>query len=275
MQQTNPLKEAIFFFALTLGLSYFVFWGPLALSQTPAISFVDGTTGPVWAIVLFVTGGFVPSLVAVFLTWKWEGTHGLRRLGARIIQFKIGWRGYLAAVVIVILGTLGQLVIIRLLGQTFDLTLFVAQLGSLLPLIILGPLSEEIGWRGYALDRLQTKWNALVSSVIVGVGWGLWHWPLFHLIGTSQHELGIPFLGFVCGVTALSVLFTWLHNNTGGSIWTAIFFHWIYTYTAQVIASGVSRSPAYNWLEYSPYVIIAVIIVALWKPKTLTWAKRI
>jgi membrane protease YdiL (CAAX protease family) len=44
------------------------------------------------------------------------------------------------------------------------------QLGNFLPLLILGPLSEEIGWRGYALERLQTRWNALTSSLMVGLG---------------------------------------------------------------------------------------------------------
>ena len=70
--------------------------------------------------------------------------------------------------------------------------LFLAQLGSFLPLLIIGPLSEEIGWRGYALERLQTRWNALTSSLIVGLVWALWHLPLFMMVGTSQYEFGRP-----------------------------------------------------------------------------------
>jgi membrane protease YdiL (CAAX protease family) len=269
MSKTNAVTEAFVFFGLTLGLSYLVFWGPLAVFQIPTISFVRGMMGPVWAIVLFITGGFVPSLVGLFLTWKQEGAAGLRDLGRRILQVNIGWRWYLAAVLVVILATTGQLIIIRLMGQAFDMTLFVAQLGSVLPLVILGPLSEEIGWRGYALDRLQTKWSALTSSLILGLGWGLWHLPLFAMLGTSQHELAIPFVGFLVGLMAVSVLFTWLHNNTAGSIWTAIFFHWIYTYSAQVVSSGVTRSVLYNWLEYVPYLLIAVMVVLFWKPQAL------
>ena len=266
MSKTNAVKEASVFFGLTLGLSYFVFWGPLAFFQIPTVSFVRSTTGPVWAIVLFIGGGFVPSLVGVFLTWKQEGMAGLRRLGRRIVQFNIGWRWYLAAVLMVVLATGGQLAIVRLLGQTFDMTLFVVQLGSVLPLLILGPLSEEIGWRGYALDRLQTKWNAQVSALIVGLGWGLWHGPLFAMVGASQHELAIPFVGFVGSVMLQSILYTWLHNNTAGSIWTAIFFHWVNTYMGQVVASGVTRSVLYNWLEYVPYLVIAIIVVLRWRP---------
>ena len=61
-------KEAYIFLGLTLGLSYFVFWGPLAVFKIPAISFVDNTRGPAWAIALFILGGFVPSLTGIFLT---------------------------------------------------------------------------------------------------------------------------------------------------------------------------------------------------------------
>jgi len=234
--KSNVLKEVFLFFGLTLGLSYLVFWGPLAFFQIPTVSFVREVTGPGWAIALYIVGGFVPSLVALFLIWRQQGVSGLRHLGRRMLQFRIGWRWYLAAVAVVVIATLGQLATISLLGQTFDLALFPAQLGSAIPLIVLGPLSEEIGWRGYALDRLQTRWNALVSSLMVGLVWGLWHGPLFYMVGTSQHELAMPFIGFIGGLVAVSVLFTWLHNSTHGSIWTAMFFHWVYSYSVQVVA---------------------------------------
>ncbi len=268
-KKSKALKEAALFFALTLGLSFFVFWGPLAFFQVPAISFVSGVAGPSWAIALYILGGFVPSLVAVLMTGVLEGRPGLGRLGRRIIQFKIGWRWYFAALALVVLATLAQLLIISLLGLSFDSSVFVAQLGSLLPLLVLGPLSEEIGWRGYALDRLQTRWTPLVSSLLVGLAWGLWHFPLFKIPGTSQQVLQIPFIGFLVGILSVSVLFTWLHNNTGLSIWTAIFFHWIYTYAAQVVASGVTRTPLYNWIEYLPYVIEAVLVVVIWRSQLL------
>ena len=48
-------------------------------------------------------------------------------------------------------------------------------------------------------------------------------------------------------------------------VWTAIFFHWVYTYAAQVVASGVTRSPLYNWLEYTPYMLAALVVALLWR----------
>ena len=191
-------------------------------------------------------------------------------MGQRIIQFKLGWRWYVFTFLIVIAGTAGQLTINKLIGNTFSGVPFWAQLGNFLPLLILGPLSEEIGWRGYALGRLQTRWNALTSSLIVGLVWGLWHLPLFMIAGTSMHELGLPFIGFLVGFMAISILYTWLYNNTKQSLWSAILLHWLYTCAFQVISTSVTRSPLYNWLEYLPYVIMAVIVVLIWKPQTLS-----
>jgi membrane protease YdiL (CAAX protease family) len=270
VKSTKTVKDAYVFLGLTLAFSYFVFWGPLALFKIPTISFVSDVKGPAWAIALFLIGGFVPSLLAIFLTWKKEGLAGLRILGQRILQFKLGWRWYVFTFMVVIIGTAGQLTINKLLGNTFNGYLFWAQLGSFLPLLIIGPLSEEIGWRGYALERLQTRWNALTSSLIVGLVWALWHLPLFMMVGTSQYELGIPFIGFLVNLMASSILYTWLYNNTKQNLWSAILLHWLYTYTAQVLLSGVTRSPLYNWLEYLPYVIMAVVVVLIWKPQSLS-----
>ena len=274
MKSAKAVKEAYTFMGLTLAFSYFIFWGPLVLFRVPTISFVSEVKGPTWAVTLFVAGGFVPSLVAIFLTWSNEGLLGIRALGRRIIQFKLGWCWYLFTFLTVIAGTAGQLTINKLLGNTFDGTFFIKQVGSFLPLLILGPLSEEIGWRGYTLERLQTRWNALSSSLIIGLVWALWHLPLFMMVGTSQRESGIPFIGFLINLMASSVLYTWLYNNTKQSLWSAILLHWLYSYAAQVVSSGVTRSPLYNWLEYLPYVVMAAIVVLTWKPQTLSRSQK-
>ena len=270
MANRGALKEALFFSIITLGCSYVIFWGPLAVFKVPTISFVSETHGPVWAIILFMLGGFVPSLVALILTALHEGRAGVQSLGRRFTHFHIGLRWYLAMVAVVLLGTAGQIALNLLEGYGFDFSIFLAQLPSFLPLIIIGPISEEFGWRGYLLPRLQNRWNALTSSLVVGTIWALWHLPLFYIPGTSQRELHLPFLGFLAGLIALSIIMTWINNNTSNSIWAAVFFHWIYTYAAQVQSTGVTRSPFFNRLEYLPYIVIALLVVVIWKPAHLS-----
>ena len=94
------------------------------------------------------------------------------------------------------------------------------------------------------------------------------------IAGTSMHELGLPFIGFLVGFMAISILYTWLYNNTKQSLWSAILLHWLYTCAFQVISTSVTRSPLYNWLEYLPYVIMAVIVVLIWKPQTLSRTQK-
>lgn len=97
---------------------------------------------------------------------------------------------------------------------------------SLLPqviVILLISLGEEFGWRGFALPRLQKRLSALNSSLILGVIWGIWHYPGF-LIGAGV-PLDMPFAVFVLWTVLAAILMTWVYNNTGGSVLSAILMH--------------------------------------------------
>ena len=95
-----------------------------------------------------------------------------------------------------------------------------------------GPMGEELGWRGFALPRLQQHRNALDASIFLGLIWGLWHLPLYFVPGTGQSEMlgtgtspAFAIGGFLGWTIGLSVLFTWLFNQTGGSLIVVIRFH--------------------------------------------------
>jgi hypothetical protein len=98
-------------------------------------------------------------------------------------------------------------------------------------LTILAGLGEEFGWRGFAMPRLQARYNALVSSIIIGVLWGIWHIPLFLVEGTIQHDwtmdasLVPAVLGYMAFLIAWSIQYTWVFNNTKGSVLLAAVLH--------------------------------------------------
>mgnify|MGYP001262147068 CR=1 FL=1 len=134
-----------------------------------------------------------------------------------------------------------------------------------------GPVAEEFGWRGYALDRLQARFNATVSSVLIGVIWGLWHLPLFFMKGQDMYH-NVPILGFVLGTVFLSILFTWIYNNTNGSILAALLFHTMgnlshFIFPAMSTAIGGLISVILN-------VIFVTLIMVIYGPKRLSRYKE-
>lgn len=132
-----------------------------------------------------------------------------------------------------------------------------------------GPFFEELGWRGYALDQLQARWNALVASVILGTIWALWHLPLFFFKDTLHYVQGVwsPwFWLFMVGIIPAAVIYTWIFNNTQRSTLAAIFFHFMsnVTYELANVTDGTNLYATLLW------IVAAVVVVALWGAPTLT-----
>ncbi|MBE9070542.1 CPBP family intramembrane metalloprotease, partial [Leptolyngbya cf. ectocarpi LEGE 11479] len=111
---------------------------------------------------------------------------------------------------------------------------------------ILGPI-EEFGWRGLALPLLQRRFVPILSALLLGGIWGIWHLPAFLLSGTPQSAWS--FTPFLVGSVALSVMVTPLFNASRGSLLLPYLFH------LQLI------NPI--WPDAQPYDIIFVVAVAL------------
>ncbi len=154
------------------------------------------------------------------------GMPAIKDLLTRLIRWRVSPVWYAAALLATGVLSLVSIGIHLLFGGTH-------QVGELLTLNNLGPsllfqifffwLTEETAWRGFALPRLQAKYNALTASLILGVLWGLWHIPLLFIPGSFQSS--VPFAGFVLSAIATSILMTWLFNHSRGSVLVAAVFH--------------------------------------------------
>lgn len=136
--------------------------------------------------------------------------------------------------------------------------------------LVMGPLSEELGWRGFALDQLQSKWTALVSSLVLGGFWWSWHFPLFYTTGMVQNEWGfgtLRFWTFAAGVFAQSILYTWVYNNTGRSILAVILLHFMSNSTLNLLLPISGRTSLFSTILL---VVAAIVVVITWGAKTLT-----
>ncbi len=167
-----------------------------------------------------------PALAAMIVSQVTYGKTGIQDLNKGLIRWRVGLVWYLVAVLgAAILLIMGQ-VLTKLLGLT--VTIAVPQV-NLSPYIIfsfainfLANTCEEIGWRGFALPHLQKRYNALLSTLIVGTLWGLWHLPLVFLVGNSMSEF--PLLWFI-SIVADAFIYTWIYNSTKGSILLVALLH--------------------------------------------------
>jgi membrane protease YdiL (CAAX protease family) len=118
---------------------------------------------------------------------------------------------------------------------------------------------EELGWRGFALPRLQARYNALTSSLLLGVIWTIFHLPLFFTVtGSSQTDWSIT--SFLVSTIAMTVLYTWMFNNTRGSVFMAYLFHAAANTWSQVFSVDHANQ-SLNWIITGLLVLAAVVVV--------------
>lgn len=256
------------YFALALGWTW--------LFSIPAIPLSRGEmTGAV--TVLRILSGIGPAVAALVLLYGKDTPQYRREYWRRLVDFRripLQWLGV----------ALLTVPAVTLLAASADRLLGGAGLGleaaagaldqplSILPfalfILVFGPLPEELGWRGYALDKLQNGRSALGATLIVGAAWVLWHIPLFFVEGTYQHGLGvgtIPFLNFNLGLIVSSVLYTWIFNNTGRSTLAAILFHFSQNFTGELF----ELSTRAEIISLALTLFLAILVIAFWGSKTL------
>ena len=148
-----------------------------------------------------------------------------------------------------------------------------------------GPVGEEFGWRGYALPKLQSKYGALIASLVIGTVWGVWHLPDFFapmgVLSAMVSAVGLVFiLPYTLGTIANAIFMTWLYNKSKGSALIAgIVWHAAIDFWAPIILSDSSLraaqegthlptiAPALYMAVLAVLVIAAVILAAATKGK--------
>jgi membrane protease YdiL (CAAX protease family) len=179
---------------------------------------------------LFLGWGFIAA--ALLMTGLTLGRAGVVALLRRYLIWRVDWQWYAVAFLLYPAIFVGAIALNAAwtgtpvdFGATMASQFFGA--GAGLPLFILPFFlfeaianGEEMGWRGYVLPRLQVRHSALVASLILGLIWGVWHLPKF--LGAAG---GGSFGLLMVKVFADAILYTWLYNNTRGSLLLVTIFH--------------------------------------------------
>jgi membrane protease YdiL (CAAX protease family) len=178
-----------------------------------------------------------PALAAICMTAITQGRGGILSFLRRCIRWRVGLRWYM----VVLLGVPAMLLLaalllpgafsaLRLPGSSF----WLSYPAWYMVYLVGGPLGEEPGWRGFALPHLERRAGPLMGTFLLGALWSVWHLPLFLIPGTDQYaiSLGTGLAGHLSGfamfalwVGALAIIFTWIFNNTYGSLLLAMLLH--------------------------------------------------
>ena len=249
------------------------------MRRHPLVTFFLLAYGLTWAIQIPVAAGvlegsgwravtWVPAIAALLAAALTGARGALRELGSRLVRWRVGWQWYL----VVILGpaafSLAVAGVYTLLGGSWSEAAPPALLeGSLLflPLFLLiltltDGLGEELAWRGFALPRLLTRYNALVASVVLGVIWALWHLPLLWTEGNGMFHLPVWLL--LLDLTAKSILFTWVFLHTRGSVLIAMLFHGatnLFLVSPEVASTGDLELPVLAMV--GKWVLVGIVLV--------------
>jgi membrane protease YdiL (CAAX protease family) len=222
------------FFVMAYAFSWIV-WSPWVLGEDGAQVLPPGLSVPTSAARLLLAAGILagPSLSAVIMTATTEGRDGVRRLLGRLALWRVGMPWYLFSLLgvplIMLLGTMiysGNLPNLGALGGPSYLLSYLATYVFVMALG--GPLFEEIGWRGFALARMEALHGPLLASVILGVLWALWHLPEFLVPSWAASSGGGGILGitlFIVTAITFTIVITWVFNNTRASVLLAILVH--------------------------------------------------
>jgi uncharacterized protein len=218
-------------------------------------------------LVLFIfIGGSMPSILAILFTGILHGKAGVKALLKRLVIWRVNPLWYIFALLFVFIIYYLPYLICNLLGDNFPL--YIAKQYYLIPIhflgafIFWGPLGEEFGWRGYVLPRLQARFNPIISSIILGLIWAVWHLPLFYISNSSQY--GNSFVSYIMQVVGFSIFYTWIYNNTKGSLLLACLYHAASNYTSNVIRMHPSHINATKYFIISNIFYLVFLSMAVW-----------
>jgi len=267
---TEPTKSEtrnlVLFYIVTLAFTWF-FWISEALA-------LQGRLGPS-AFTNFILSDNNPAawgpLIGAFVLTYWTTRKtGIIKLLKRAVDYRFNKVWLIPTILYwpVIMGV--GLLAASLAGEELPALDWVANpliLGVYFVQVLLfqGPLQEEFGWRGYALDRLQSRFSALISSIILGLMWGVWHLPYLFWIGDEViYEL---LWAFMLSNIIISIGMTWLYNNTGGSLLVALLHHTMFNFSNYLFPALETQTGS---MVYTILMIVGMIVmIRVWGSKRL------
>lgn len=217
---------------------------------------------------LVFTLGAGPLIAALVVTWATGGHRGLGDLWRRTKKWRVGARWYgivlLVPVVLALVSLTAGVLVGGLRPSSYSPLLPLAYfVPFLVYMLVFTGLTEEPGWRGFALPHLQARYSAVKSSWILGALWGVWHFPFiiyFNLEAGLPAPALIPILvGLVLGIVGWTIVNTWIYNSTE-SVFLMILLHGWYNTVNSYLVLASQNALAQTLSGILPWALALVLL---------------
>lgn len=243
-------NSVIAFLALTFTISFlsFILMTTISGAQTP-----QSPSGlPVWLIAIWSPN------IAALIIWGLKNEF-ISKIKIVFSLPDFSWWLLLSLIPLLIASVILLMEVKK--GNTIEWSNF--ELRFLLPLIfinlIMGPLGEELGWRGLLYPTLKNNYGWMASALIVGVIWSLWHAPLWFL---DSPQSKIPFWAFSFNVVLLSILMSMVYNHSQDSIIAIVLLHLTFNISLGIIDILESHQPG-EYVIKSLYIYVPLVLVLI------------
>lgn len=259
-------RNLAFFFLLVFGLNA-ILWVSVDIFGLKAPASLSDPALPWLLVALPAACG--PTIAAFLMTAITEGRSGVTALWGRFWNRNLSIKWLLVTLLFLEVLKLAAILVARMVdGQPYPIVDAPNPLWTIIPLFlqmfVATGMGEEFGWRGYVLPRFQAKWSALVSSIVLGLIWALWHIQAFFIPGLPLYQRN--FLEYVPGIILASIVYTWIFNNTKGSVLAAALIHTAMNTSVVPIQSSL-------WYYYGILLLAVILVVIIFGPKNLVRQK--
>lgn len=221
---------------------------------------------PAWIPINLPTAAlmtFNPALAALILAGRDGGWSGVTALLRRLLD---GWRrpgatAWLVAFLYMpIVMALNYAWVVAQGRQPQPALMEIALLPVLFGMFLVGAIGEELGWQGYAYDRLEARWG--VAPAALGLGT---FWALIHVLPLLQAERAPLWVAWHClGQVFMRVIIVWLYRHSGRSLPAVIVFHAMSNVAEYLIPNyGSSYDPV---IVTSLMALTVLVIAFVWEP---------
>jgi membrane protease YdiL (CAAX protease family) len=185
---------------------------------------------------------------------------------SRLVRVKVNWKVYVMT--FFVLPALGIAISLGLgISNKIDLSKIAITAVALMPVNALlggvvfgiGPLGEEMGWRGFLQDRLQGQGSAVVIAIVVGAIWSVWHAPI--AVTFDDFRSGLSLWEFAILYPVFTILLAFILGHfwrwSDGSLFIVIFFHAVSNMTLDMYLLNA------GWWDFGDLTPVQVYLIIL------------